>query len=516
MSLPGAKGLEPAIVKYVVSEERPQVLTDLAAARQQHYFGYHIDADQLRPLFVDFDDVEPEVWLRWGRVLEASLGSNQWSTPLAVAGVIPAWLEQLLVSLATAYGPRGYGGAVTPPAPVPVSFATLGAVAEAGGVDVAQLLDSLFVATSGMAYSSSSHTPPGRRRDVRLPRGPRRSARPGVRAAHQRRGRAAHPVLHPGLRVPRRTALGAGAPSRGRRHVDQHQGPRGRPAAAAPGAAVRGAGAPGGLAVEGKPDVRGLALELLWHHGGEPDRAFARETAAADRTPRIRALVDGWDGATAADSAELPPELEVPAPPPVDWRVELDDAMRDAGAPDRRVAQPERRRAQPAERPGADGLPGPMGQPAPGDLAGDPDRRRPGEAAARRAGAPHGHPPTEKQSNVWQLGQSAGYFAALPEATPVAVVKVLARLGFLVDQRPRLTTDAVNALEACHARNGGPDLLSLQQMLDEMGLPGRQLVWRSITASWQTLAREWPEEHVWPFLARNIDFVRRPLPARGR
>src|SRR5262249_30744888 len=59
-----------------------------------------------------------------------------------------------------------------------------------------------------------------------------------------------------------------------------------------------------------------------------------------------------------------------------------------------------------------------------------------------------------------------------------------------------------------HARTGGPDLLTVQRMLDAAGADGRALLWTSYSAKWGIrLGRDWPDEDVWPFVAHNLDWI---------
>ena len=63
-------------------------------------------------------------------------------------------------------------------------------------------------------------------------------------------------------------------------------------------------------------------------------------------------------------------------------------------------------------------------------------------------------------------------------------------------------------VDEVHARTGGPDLLTVQRMLDAAGADGRDLVWSSYSARWGSrLGRDWPDEDVWPFVAHNLDWI---------
>jgi hypothetical protein len=255
------------------------------------------------------------------------------------------------------------------------------------------------------------------------------------------------------------------------------------------------------LAVNGKPEVRAQALELLLRHGEEADREFARRTGVADRTERIRTLVDTWDGGATIEAERLPPGLEVPAKAHVSWRVDVTAELREAVAHAARqnadqIGQINRQRAQMKTHLQRQRVQrwGPISE--------DPDLER---RLLRTLGSDR--PPEVERPTERHLGQCAASLSAHPSVTVVAQVKVLATMGALLDHRDKLSLFTVQALETLHARSGEPDLLTLQQILDEMGQPGASLVWDAITSHWQTLARGWPDEHVWPFLVHNIEHV---------
>ena len=48
----------------------------------------------------------------------------------------------------------------------------------------------------------------------------------------------------------------------------------------------------------------------------------------------------------------------------------------------------------------------------------------------------------------------------------------------------------------------------VQRMLDAVGADGRALVWSAYSTSWgPRIGRDWPDDHVGPFVAHNLDWI---------
>src|SRR3954447_25064492 len=83
------------LISYVATGEPVRALQQLAQpAATTTFAGHVVSRDVLQGLYDSFGNVDPEVWLRWARVLEVAKGNHAWTVPLATAGLIPAWVEQ--------------------------------------------------------------------------------------------------------------------------------------------------------------------------------------------------------------------------------------------------------------------------------------------------------------------------------------------------------------------------------------------------------------------------------------
>ena len=141
--------------RYVVSGEPVRVLATLGAARSPYYMGpMHLPATA-KTIYDDFEAVNPEVWVRWGRVLEACSDTSQWSTPLSAATGFPAWAELLLNSIGEAFGADTAG--LKKALPVPLTAVV--DVLEAGGTSLDQLLDAVFTDTPNRRYMQHGARP---------------------------------------------------------------------------------------------------------------------------------------------------------------------------------------------------------------------------------------------------------------------------------------------------------------------------------------------------------------------
>src|SRR5262249_20290213 len=86
-------------------------------------------------------------------------------------------------------------------------------------------------------------------------------------------------------------------------------------------------------------------------------------------------------------------------------------------------------------------------------------------------------------------------------------IQLMAALGWF-DRPERLDPRWAVIIDEVHARTGGPDLLTVQRMFDAVGVDGRALVWSAYSASWGfRIGRDWPNDHVSPFVAHNLDWI---------
>jgi hypothetical protein len=434
-------------------------------------------------LYARFDEVDAAVLRRWGRVLDAAFGTHAYMMELGnVAGCY--WPELMLKQAA----------AGTPSGPLPFSFADLERIAAQDGTPPAALVRMAFPGTSSGRYPDRAarnylRRLPGFAEAVAAHRGVPASAL----ASGSVEGRAAAATLLGMLGEP---ALGAlcepladaatctRAPVReaARPAIDQLAGTAVEPLRR--------------LATEGTLERRGYALEILAAH---PDqRAWAIETAGADRAASVRALGARWEAADRlAATVEPPPDL----PPLPSWSLAAADAERVAtavfAAVHRKVASRNRRMAAVHQ--------------GPGPFQGIPEQPRDTvDRLARLLAADAPARVDDKLNDMSGITLSTGEITdALSEqgCSAATAIQVMAVLGWLKWPQHGYSWWPW-VIDAVHARTGGPDLLTVQRMFDAVGTDGRALVWSSYSDSWGfRMGRDWPDDDVWPFVAHNLDWI---------
>lgn len=479
-------GGDEGVVDHVLTGRDPAVL---ARVPVQSWYSVstrelHPKAAALRTLYAGARDVDAAVLRRWGHVLDRVHGAASWGLVLGpVAGC--RWPELMI----------GQAGASTRASePLPLTFDDLARVAAVDGATPADLLTAVFTV---QGYQGHVHGG-SRAALVRMPglADALTAHRDLVTAALTVRdveGRlAALDVV--GLTLTddalvdfvEPLAVGATASSAQVRGAAQAVLDRTGPAAVPPLRA---------LAVSGRPDARARALDLLAERPDEYDWAVA--TAGADRAESVRSMPARWEAERAAEAAHIPEALP-DAPPPTRWGLPRPDAEAVAravvGALATDVAEANRRRAAYARAQGGS----PRQEPVPGAT----------EVAALTKVLASTRPPVPGSARArpddrWALARALTTAASRGDVDATSAVALLVAAG-LADQQSAL----VMVLQAVHARSGEPDLLGLQQMLDEAGLDGRTLVWTACVTGWISgLARGWPDEHVWPFVARNLGWV---------
>ncbi|UZN04247.1 DUF4132 domain-containing protein [Cellulomonas sp. S1-8] len=260
--------------------------------------------------------------------------------------------------------------------------------------------------------------------------------------------------------------------------------------ARAPGAA----GALRTVAVEGSPGSRARALELL---AQQPDqREWARGTALADRAASVQDLVVRWDAA--ATLADLTQDDVHPGPlAAIVWAVPPESAQACA----RRLVddlteviahQNHVRRSNPR-------------------YGGTPLQTLPTErtyhdlVALLVADSP---PSPDPVVAAWH-GTATDALQGMARdglLDAASAVKLAAALDLITPGYGRGTCDTTFHL--VHALTGGPDLRTLQAMLDQSGADGRALIWRSYCSRYGVrLGRTWDPAEVWPFVADNLDWI---------
>ena len=263
------------------------------------------------------------------------------------------------------------------------------------------------------------------------------------------------------------------------------------------------------LATEGTPERRGHALELL---AARPDqRAWAVQTADADRAASVRALSARWAAADAlaATAGKARPDL----PPLPSWSLAAADAQRVATE----VVETIRREVEARNRPlRAYHLQHYPKGPQVREIAEPPPATV--DRLARLLAADGPAQVSDKLDGLPGSAVFSDELAAMlrEQGYPAAtVMQVMAALGWIDPARYgyRMWDEVIDEL---HARTGGPDLLTLQRMFDAVGADGRALVWSVYSAAWGSrTGRDWPNDQVWPFVAHNLDWIVKESPRKG-
>jgi hypothetical protein len=115
-------------------------------------------------------------------------------------------------------------------------------------------------------------------------------------------------------------------------------------------------------------------------------------------------------------------------------------------------------------------------------------------------------PLNAKRRYTWQhVVPAIQRIAKLPAMSAPAVLKVLATFDLLNSGGHGLSNPAVEAIGAVQRATGHPTLLELSLRLDAMGQNGPEILLKSYTSTHGAIARDWPNESVWPFFAHNLE-----------
>jgi hypothetical protein len=482
------------VAEFVMTGQPAEALKNAANGGQWRHAGFYWgtpDAKQaMATLYAGFGDVDAAVLRRWGRVLDAGLGSE-----LVLGGVGGCHWPELMLQQAAVGAPSGT---------LPFTFADLERIAAEDGTPAVELVRMAFTVGPSSRYGVRADRTRGGL-----------SRLPGFADAVAAHRDVAASTLVSGS-VDERVAAANLLGMLGDAVLGAFAGPLVE-AATSTSVRVRDAARPvlariddaavgplRAMATDGTPERRTHALDLL---AARPDqRAWARQTAAADRAANVQALRARWDAADApvetdTDEEELLPEL----PPLPSWSLPAADAERIAN----QVCEAVRRGIESQSRMqeaylhryhpgrqfhGLPELPGSLAAHLAGLLAAD----RPVRASVGLEGLPS--LPYIVHQQIVNLIQQHGYAAT-------TAVQLMATLGWL-DQTRQGYKPWAEVIDEVHARTGGPDLLTVQRMLDAAGADGRGLLWSSYSAKWGLrLGRDWPDEHVWPFVAHNLDWI---------
>ncbi len=268
------------------------------------------------------------------------------------------------------------------------------------------------------------------------------------------------------------------------------------------------------LMVEAKPEQRLHALRLLWALAGKTDddalRAFARAAAAADKAATVQGLLQEWAASAADDAAIDTYEYQLPT---IDtWVVPSSRALDAAlgrmwSEINTSIERSNKQAREHYERGKAQGHTWRLHQ-EPEFAASDLDKLRQYLASVQ----PRWRGEQRQRNIYWQhAGPALQKLAADPAMTPVALAKLLSYFGLLGDQDRTPNYLAVNAFNALHRASGQPTLLELAQIYEPFGVQAQGVLgaycygWNSV------LAKDWPNEAVWPFFAHHLSLLEQRL-----
>jgi len=481
------------VTEFVLTGQPAEALKNARNSNQWAHGSivWHVPAAQqaraMGTLYAGFGDVDAAVLRRWGRVLDTA--------PRAGLGLgdIGGWhWPELMLQQAAAGAPSG---------PLPFTFADLARIAEEDGTPAAELVRMAFTVAPYSRYGG--HADSARRYLSRLP---------GFADAVVAHRNVAGSRLVSGS-VDERVAAAKLLGMLGDAVLGALAGPlveaatstsaQVRDAARAVLARVDGAAVDPlrAMATDGTPERRAHALDLL---AARPDQhAWARQTAAADRAASVQALRARWDAADAPveiDESELLPEL----PPLPSWSLPAADAERIAnqvyeairrGIESHNSTQEAHLHRHHPNHPFRE-LPEPP-RSFVAELAGLLAADRPVRVGTSLDGIPS--LPRRVHDQLADVIREHGY-------APSTAVQLMVAFQWF-GQRGGYGPWA-EVIDEVHARSGGLDLLTVQRMLDAAGADGRAFLWLAYSAKWGSrLGRDWPDEHVWPFVAHNLDWL---------
>jgi hypothetical protein len=241
------------------------------------------------------------------------------------------------------------------------------------------------------------------------------------------------------------------------------------------------------LAVEGKPEQRRRALQLLWDTASDDEqRGFARDTALADRAASVRTVGDGFAATARDDAVPLP---AVPEPEPVDWALEWTPDLASLVT----AYVPELRWWRPVDRAGG----------------GDRDCAHDEVVETLREQLTKAGPVTEPCfARQYGFARSTAIREGIERGllTTAGVVKLLVIGNHLEDDYAGFS-DLRWSAQLLHA-HAGLTLLDLAAHLQDVpGLDPVDIIARAWFHDEDGLARTWTPDAVWPFVARHLDGV---------
>ncbi|PND38473.1 hypothetical protein C1O66_13720 [Paucibacter aquatile] len=268
------------------------------------------------------------------------------------------------------------------------------------------------------------------------------------------------------------------------------------------------------LAVTSKPETRLQALRVLSTLAAKREDAallsFTRDTAAADKAPAVQALITEW-AQNDATPTEVSYDYTVPV---IDWRAEVNVIAPEVqnGLWAEANAAIEKANAQAREhhaRGKAQGYNWPL-------HVDEPFKASDAEVLERHL-AQDG--PVTEMATVPAFDHKVQRFIGpllikLAEAghfTPVSLIKTLRVLRLIEPQEGGHSHLLIACVNGLHRASGRPTLLELSQVLEAHGFGAERLL-RTYCSRWgQSLADNWPDTDVWPFMAHHQELVIRLL-----
>ncbi|HEX7816613.1 DUF4132 domain-containing protein [Dyella sp.] len=263
------------------------------------------------------------------------------------------------------------------------------------------------------------------------------------------------------------------------------------------------------LAVEGDPETRQYALRMVWQMGEQQGddalRAFARDTAQADKAMSVQALVREWELVKQAvsDSAKVRYEYEVPQ---IDWSgtltpevlAQLDRMWSELNTSVERMNVKMRESHAAAVAAGHNYK---LHQ----DVPYSPDLLR--QLKDYVGGAdPRISAPRQENVAYRHVMPAINRLAGWAYATPQLMFKVLAFFGMLVDRQGALSGMAASVFNALDRAERGVTLIELSVMLEQAGYSAG-LPFKAYCNAWSQLAAQWDNEKVWPYMASQLPLL---------
>lgn len=492
-------GFVSRLVEHVATGGAMSVLTESAPLgwMASEYGQHHSD------LYGDFDQIAPEVALRWAKVLATAWQSASGAFQLALPNG-SHWAESLMLHAARE-SPSSYRYGNQPPR-APYRASHLESLLVADGLAPESLLVAAFAGSAGASMWSGR----GFMLIARAPDYPEAVDR----HLESLRGAFAGPEVNHRLhvikmleRVPASTLQRLGAELADFTVSNSKQVRQGVHALADQAGATL-VEALRRFALEGTPEQRQHALrrldELARDLADDSLAAFARETAAADKAASVRALLLEWSHHAAPDAGS--PQADMPARPVVDWSADANPVSEATQALLWRAVDAEIEKANHQAREHhasmvKTGRPHELFEHAPFP---------PGEHAALRdwlasSDRPAARPRDEAQRTRRFVVAGLSHLAV--DLTPAAAIRLLTFFDLLLERDTELGHWACRVFNGMRDRHARPTLLEVASALEDAGVaPGA--VMHSYCRTWgRGLAADWPADAVATFFARHVDVV---------